>query len=236
MSLFYPDTSALIALFDEDDPLHDKAKEVVRDYKIGEVLIPFNVQMEWESRTMREHDRLIPCVVRHLDMIPDSDKEELTQGEFNSVVDRAANEVRTQMSGIDGRKLDRARVHLQDSVRKSFQDRRLTVHDLKQYILNITYVFFDRGIGVIQFFITNGYVPKNISPEVEKKAKNYIAQNKMDLETGDTMILGELIKNVLSDDQTYDFVLGDITFCKKGQRYVGQYDGIKSRINFVPIR
>ena len=234
MRLFYPDTSAVMALFDDQDPLHERAKEVIRGYRVADVFIPFNVQMEWQSRTMREHNRLIPRVLQELDLSSSRGKENLSFGEFNTMVDRAANDVR-MLAGIDGRKLDKARTHLQGDILNNFKESHLNTRTLKEYILGLTYAFFERGAGVIQFFIENGHVHSDVPSDIEKKVKEYIAKNKIDLETGDAMILGELMKYALSDKEDYDFVLGDRRFHTKGQSYIEKYDGVKDRIRFVSI-
>ena len=234
MRLFYPDTSAVMALFDEEDPLHEKAKEVIRGYRVADIFIPFNVQMEWQSRTMRELNRLIPRVVQHLDSLSSSGEENLSFGKFNAMVDRVANDVR-ELVGIERRKLDKVRIYLQAEIRNNFKESLLNIRVLKEHIVRLTYAVYERGAGVIQFFIENGYVHSDVSSEIEKKVKEYVAKNKIDLETSDSMILAELMKYALSDREDYDFVLGDRNLHTRGQSYIEKYHGVKDRIRFVFI-
>lgn len=89
MAIFFPDTSTLISLFDEEDPLHYKAREVIREYRIKEIFVPMSVLTEWQSRTMRERNRLVTATIRLLDKKRNENVSELTVRDLNIIIDAA---------------------------------------------------------------------------------------------------------------------------------------------------
>jgi len=238
LSLFFPDTSTLISLFDEYEPLHSRASEVIRKYKVGEVFVPMSVQAEWQSRVVREHKQLVMQTVIILDRKRKEENEFITLSEFNTAVDNAANGIRIK-KGIEPRKLDRARFTLQKEIRDFYKnssgvvvDKKL-IADIKEYMMKLSYSFYERGTAVISFLVQHGYSHPDIPDEIEKKVKIFISQQRIDMETQDAMILSDLIRYVAADGEVYDFVVGDKDFYKKGQKYVDSYDGVKGRINFI---
>jgi predicted nucleic acid-binding protein len=238
LSLFFPDTSTLISLFDEDEPLHSRASEIIRKYRVGEVFVPMSVQAEWQSRSVREHNRLVINTAIFLDNKRKEGKESINIGEFNTIVDNAANKIRNEPS-IEPRKLDRARFTLQKEISNFYKNsygvsaHSKSIADIKEYMMKLSYTFFERGTGVITFFVQHGYSHPDIPEEIEKKVKMFISQQRIDMETQDAMILSDLIRYVAADGEVYDFVVGDKKFYKKGKKYVDSYDSVKGRINFV---
>ncbi len=237
-ALFFPDTSTLISLFDESDPLHERASEAIRGYKVCEVFIPNSVLAEWQSRTIREHKGLVMHTVLELDKKRKTGVDNISTGEFNALVDNAANNIRKN-HGIESRKLDRARVTIQEEINKYYEtssgsiSHNKPITEIKKYLMRLSYRFFEQGMGVIVFFIKHGYSHPGIKEETEKKVKEYISQHKIDLETSDAMIFVDLIRYVAADIKMYDFVVGDKAFYTKGQKYVNSYDELKSRVNFI---
>lgn len=241
MSLFFPDTSTLISLFDESEPLHSRAKDVLRDYKVRDIFIPMNVMAEWQARVMREHDNLKRKVIMELDRRRFEGVNELTNVEFNILVEQTASAIKSekQFGPIEPRKLDRAKSDLLKEISKAYRNNsgsrmsNKAVEFLKSFILNLKYVYYDRGVGVLGFFIHNGYVHPDISKESEEKVKKFISENRIELKSGDAMILSELIRYAVSDSEKYDFVVGDKKFFRTGKNYVELYDGLTARVNFI---
>lgn len=237
MTIFFPDTSTLISLFDETDPLHKKVNEIVRKYRIKDIFVPMTVQTEWQSRTMREFRKLVITTVRLLDEKRVNGKLELTMGEFNVIVETAATQIR-DTARIEHRKLDRAKKDLEKEISQSFRNSsgtsltKLKTQRIKENILRLTYAFYERGTSVIGFFIQHGHSHPDISEDVEKSVKLFIAEHLIDLETQDAMILGDLIRYSVSDSEIYEFVVGDKDFFKKGQKYIELYESAKDKIVF----
>lgn len=237
MAVFFPDTSTLMSLFDETEPLHDRAREILRQYKIKEVFVPMTVQTEWQSRAQREHKRLVTNTIRQMDLKRGKGVTELTVSEFNILIDTAATEIRGKPT-IEGRKLDQARKNLQREIASTFRTSagitvtKRPIEDVKEYIIRLNYAFFEKSVGVIGFFIQHGYSHPDIKEEVENAVKKYISEHKIELETQDAMILGDMLRYAVADSEEYDFVVGDKAFYKKSQEYISSYDGVNSRVNF----
>lgn len=94
MSLFFPDTSTLISLLDEEEPFHDKAREIMREYRIADIFVPMSVQAEWQSRVMREHRKMVTGIIRLIDKKRSENIMEMTSAEFNVIADTAAREIK----------------------------------------------------------------------------------------------------------------------------------------------
>ena len=237
MSIFFPDTSTLMSLFDETEPLHNRARDTLRQYKIKDVFMPATVQTEWQSRAMREHRQLVLQTIILMDGRRREGKLTMTVREFNILSDSAASKLR-EKPNIEGRKLDRARRDLQKEIASSFKTKsgdsitHRPVDDLKEQILRLNYAFYEKGMSVIGFFIQHGYSHPDIKEDVEKAVKQFMSEHRIDLETQDSMILGDLLRYVASDSEDYDFVVGDKNFFKKGQNYIKLYDGVTYRVTF----
>lgn len=237
MSVFFPDTSTLISLFDDTEPLHNRARDILRQYKIKDVFVPVTVQTEWQSRAMREHQDLVRNTIIHIDLKRREGKSTLTVGDFNVLVDSAATEIRGKPK-IEGRKLDRARSNLQREIASTFKTASgktvtsRSIDDVKEYIIRLNYAFYEKSMSVIGFFIQHGYSHPDIKEDVEKAVKQFISEHRIDMETQDSMILGDLLRYAAADSEDYDFVVGDKNFFKKGQEYINSYDGVKSRVTF----
>lgn len=237
MSLFFPDTSTLISLLDEEEPFHDKAREIMREYRIADIFVPMSVQAEWQSRVMREHRKMVTGIIRLIDKKRSENIMEMTSAEFNVIADTAAREIKGQR-GIESRKLDQVRSYMQKEMANFYRSssgksvsKRKSV-EIKEHILRLDYVFYSKGTAVIGFFIKHGYSHPDIPEEVEKTVKNHISEHRIDLETQDAMILGDLMCYAAADSQEYDFVVGDKNFFKKGKEYVKAFDGVNSKVNF----
>lgn len=237
MSVFFPDTSTLMSLFDETEPLYDRAREILRQYKIKEVFVPVTVLTEWQSRAMREHKRLVTQTIIQMDRKRGKGFTDLTVSDFNMLVDSAAAEIRGKPK-IEGRKLDQARSNLQKEIAGTFRTpagatvTKRSIGEVKEYIIRLNYAFFERGMGVIGFFIQHGYSHPDIKEEVENAVRKYLSEHRIDMETQDSMILGDMLRYAAADSEDYDFVVGDKNFFKKGQEYIDSYDGVKSRVTF----
>ena len=237
MSIFFPDTSTLMSLFDETEPLHKRARDTLRHYKIKEIFMPVTVQTEWQSRAMREHRQLVRQTIILMDSKRSEGKIMITVREFNILIDSAATKLR-QKPSIEGRKLARARRELQKEIASRFKTKsgefitEISVDYLKDQILRLNYAFYEKGMSVIGFFIQHGYSHPDIKEDDEKAVKQFMSENKIELETQDSMILGDLLRYVVSDSEYYDFVVGDKNFFKKAQNYIKLYDGVASRVTF----
>lgn len=238
MAVFFPDTSTLISLFDEKDPLHNKAREVIRECGIKEIFVPMSVQTEWQSRTMREHNRLVLATIRLLDKKRNEKVSELTIRDLNIIIDAASREVKNYQ-GINSRKLDHVKSDLQKVIAEAFRTEfatpltKLGVLEIKGYMIRLKYAFYEKGTSIIGFFIQHGYSHPDISEEVEKSVKKYISEHVIELETQDAMILGDLMRYAAADTEIYNFVVGDKDFFKKGSKYVDSFDIVKSKLNFI---
>ena len=237
MSIFFPDTSTLMSLFDETDPLHNRARDILRNYKIKDVFMPGTVITEWQSMARREHKKLVGNTIRLMDSKRSEGVSTLTVRDFNVLVDSAATEIRGK-GKIEGRKLDQARSNLQREIESTFRTnsgKTITsrqIYDLKEYIIRLNYAFFERSMGVIGFFIQHGYSHPDIKEDVERAVKLFMSEHRIDLETQDSMILGDLLRYAAADSEDYDFVVGDKGFFKKGQEYITLYNGVISRVSF----
>lgn len=206
-------------------------------YRIADIFVPMSVQTEWQSRVTREHKKMVTSIIRLIDRKRSENIMEMTVAEFNVIADTAAREIKGQR-GIESRKLDQVRSYLQKEMADFYRSpsgksvsKRKSI-EIKDHILRLDYVFHENGTAVIGFFIKHGYSHPDISEEVEKTVKSYISEHRIDLETQDAMILGDLIRYAVADSQEYDFVVGDKNFFKKGKEYVREFDGVKSKINF----
>jgi hypothetical protein len=226
-----------MSLFDDTEPLHKKAKEMLREYRIKDIFVPVTVQTEWQSRAMREHKRLVTTVIINLDKKKKIGNSSMSVKDLNILIDSSASEIRNN-SKIEGRKLDLARSSLQREMAKAFKTpsgnmvTKRTTDDLKDYIIRLNYAFFDRGMNVIGFLIQHGYRHPDIKEEDEMAVKQFISKNPINMETQDSMILGDLLRYAVADSADYDFVVGDKDFYKKGQEYINSYDGTKTRVTF----
>lgn len=237
MSIFFPDTSTLMSLFDETDPLHNRARDILRNYKIKDVFMPGTVITEWQSMARREHKKLVGNTIRLMDSKRSEGVSTLTVRDFNVLVDSAATEIRGK-GKIEGRKLDQARSNLQREIESTFRTKSgktitsRPIDDLKEYIIRLNYAFYEKSMGVIGFFIQHGYSHPDIKEDVERAVKLFMSEHRIDLETQDSMILGDLLRYAAADSEDYDFVVGDKTFFKKGQEYIKLYNGVISRVSF----
>ena len=201
------------------------------------MFVPVTVQTEWQSRAMREHKNLVRITIRHMDIKKSEGSSSLTVGDFNVLVDTAATEIRGKPK-IEGRKLDQARSNLQREIASTFKTAsgktvtRRTIDEVKEYVIRLNYAFYEKSMGVIGFFIHHGYSHPDIKEEVEKAVKKFMSEHIINMETQDSMILGDLLRYAAADSENYDFVVGDKNFYKKGQDYINSYDGVKSRVNF----
>ncbi len=237
MSVFIPDTSTLMSLFDDNEPLHKKARDILRQYKIREIFVPVTVQAEWQSRVMREHRELVRVTIKHMDRKKGKGNLNLTMGDFNVLIDSAATEIRNNPK-IESRKLDLARSNLQREIAQTFKTQSgntvtsRPINDVKEYIIRLNYAFYEKGMGVIGFFIQHGYDHPDVKEDTEKRVKKFISEHPIDLDTQDSMILSDLLRYAACDSEDYDFVVGDKKFFRKGQDYFDSYDGVKSRVTF----
>ena len=237
MSIFYPDTSTIMSLFDETEPLHNRAKDILRQYKIMDVFVSTIVQTEWQSRTMREHRELVLKTIVLIDAKKGKEDSMMTATKFNVLVDNAANIIRSKPT-IESRKLDRARANLQKEIARSFNSisgapvTSRSIDYLKEQIIRINYAFYEKGQGVIGFFIRHGYRHPGVNEDVDSAVKQFLSEHETGLETQDSMVLADLLRYAASDSNNYDFVVGDKNFYKKGKEYIKLYDDVASRVKF----
>ncbi|MGC8516199.1 MAG: hypothetical protein ACP5OC_08735, partial [Thermoplasmata archaeon] len=67
MTIYFPETSALIALFDDNDTFHKRIVDIIRNEKIKDIYIAPSVMVEWQQRSDREHRVLVRKLVTHID-------------------------------------------------------------------------------------------------------------------------------------------------------------------------
>lgn len=235
--ILFPETSALMALFNDEDPHHLKAVDIVREYKIRDILIAPTVMVEWRQRSQLEHRALVMQIVLAIDQLrKDSDsKNNFSNEEINVLIEQAENELRKrEHSPYDPRKLRNAKVNLIGEIRLFLRTggstERTTPKELKRHMLSLRVAWFERSEGTALFLSKNGARVGDISDEVGKKVIEALSKNPTGLADKDEMIFSDLLRYVYTSDDTILFLSGDRDFVKKTKKFTGESADILGKL------
>ncbi|MFG1414533.1 MAG: hypothetical protein AAE986_00005 [Thermoplasmataceae archaeon] len=227
MTICFPETSALIALFDDNDTFHKRIVDIIRNEKIKDIYIAPSVMVEWQQRSDREHRALVRKLVTHIDRtgkLKGSKEYKISATEINVLISRAETDLKGNDTDLKMDKLMLAKRNLIDELERFFRTDgnlvEVSIKEVKRHVITLKIGWVERGLGTVLFFLKHGKNGIEITQDIISKVVAMISMNATGLRDKDEIIFSEFLRVGYAASENLLLLSGDKDFVKKGSKYI----------------